>query len=1098
MQRLWDSVTEPLLDAARPDILVEIGADEGGTTGHLLRWCRRSGTTLHVIDPRPGFDPATWRADHGDVGVLHLERSLNALARIEGIDVALIDGDHNYFTVLHELRLLSKRQPVGSGAFPLVLLHDIHWPYGRRDLYYDPEAIPEAYRKPYRRLGLRPDVAEPTVEGGFNAHLCNGLYENDLDNGVLTAIEDFLAEEPDDLELIQLPGLHGLGVLRDPASHPAGGAVACLLRELTPGARQYAHTQVVERDRLSWVVRFREEQTARRAAEEAASEQATLRHEFEATQRAACADVADLRARLWTAERELEDARQHVEKAEARADDLATRVDEATARADDLATRVDEATAHADDLATRVDEATARADAAERAQHELHADLAQARSSATESERRARSEAAAVQQWRQRARWLEGEVARVRGRKVVRYGLATANALGVLLRTGQRPGRAPQEPPRRAGTDNPTTVTPARSIGPDSMSAESRRDGPERRTTPVRTVQPVGADLATPGTGQLVQPAHANIVIPVHDALDDVRRCLEAVAEHTNLRAHKVVLVDDGSGPETAAALKEAALDLGAELIRRESAGGFGVAASAGIEASWLPAVVLLNSDTVVGPGWLDRLLACAQSDPRVGIVGPWSNAASWQSIPEVTSTDGTWSTNDRIEPGDVPAINERLAREGVHLRPRVPLVNGFCYLVTRELLDVVGSLDTDSFPRGYGEEDDLSIRASEAGFTAAIADDCFVYHAKSASYTPERRDATSRTSQRRLTEKHGETAIKHRTRQMRFDRQLVRARSHAARLVSEGPSVSAIPPPGPSVVWIQPHLRLVGGIRRALEMTNRLATAGWDVTLVSLDAANDPEWLPRRAKVMDLAQARTGAFDVALVSDPDVVWALGDIDARTVLTYHLDAYHLYREHGVEEYYALARKVGNLANSQWTASRVGAAAGVTIDDVVPGAVDLRQFAPRPATVDHDVICYGSRRPRKRTPLAEQASQGLRLGKLVELSASQGDLSWQYSRSGVFVSTSSQEGFNLPCLEAMACGVPVVCTDDGGSREYVVDGHNALVATNDDPAGVRARIDEILDDQALAAQLIGAGLETAAGMDWDRVTAQLAGILEREA
>ena len=1068
MRRVWDSIVQPLLEAAAAEVVVEIGADEGGNTHNLVDWCRAHDAALHVIDPVPAFEPTAWRAANGDVATLHLDRSLNALPRIDAADVVLVDGDHNHYTVLRELRLIAKRQPPGSGTFPLVLLHDIHWPYGRRDLYYDPDAIPEAHRQPYRHLGLRPDLAEPQIEGGFNAHLANAIYEHDLANGVLTAVEDFIAEADTDLRLLELPGLHGLGVLRDPASYPDDAPVVEVLGTIAPTAAQRVHLQTVERDRLDQAVTAREEKSARTAAEHAYRE--------------AKDDAAAVRD-------ELTQARQ-----EARRETEARR----TAERDAQARRTElEAAAH--EQASTHDELVRTAQAlkeAEQARDALRAEVARQQEAANQR-------AAIADGWRRRARWLEAELGRIRGRKVVRIGLAAANSVGAALRLGQdrTDARDRQPPPRPAAPVAATSPGARPSASSDSPATTAVDGGPPTGVSDHLDVAEQGGEAGperSDGTAAPRQapPAHANIIIPVHDALDDVRRCLASVVEHTNLRVHKLIIVDDGSGPDTAAALRDAAAGLGAQLIRRDEAGGFSVACTAGIDASWLPAVVLLNSDTIVGPDWLERMLACAQSDPAIGVVGPWSNAASWQSIPEVVDADGSWSTNPDIDPADVPAINERLGHRGARIRPHVPLINGFCYLVTRKALDAVGGLDVASFPRGYGEEDDLSIRVSQAGFTAAIADDCFVYHAKSRSYSSQQRDTISKDSQKRLIAKHGEDAITSRTREMRLGRDMVRARAHAAlQVADEGDRGPGIPGPGPSVAWLQPHLRPVGGIRRAVEMTNRLAAAGWDVTLVSLDDGDDHVWLPRRAPAVKLAEAAARSFDVVLVSDPDVLWALDSLDADRAFAYHLDAYHLYRERGVEDFYAFARKVStNLANSPWTASLVGTEAGVEIDAIIPGAVDLRQFTPRPAAIDHDVICYGSRRPRKRTALVDDATSGLRLGKLVELSVSQGDLSWQYSRGRVFVSASSQEGFNLPCLEAMACGVPVVCTDDGGSGEYVVDGHNALVVDSDDPADLRAAIDRVLDDDALAARLIEAGLETATRRDWNQVTAQLAKVL----
>lgn len=77
------------------------------------------------------------------------------------------------------------------------------------------------------------------------------------------------------------------------------------------------------------------------------------------------------------------------------------------------------------------------------------------------------------------------------------------------------------------------------------------------------------------------------------------------------------------------------------------------------------------------------------------------------------------------------------------------------------------------------------------------------------------------------------------------------------------------------------------------------------------------------------------------------------------------------------------------------------------------------------------------------------------------------------------------------LEAMACGVPVVMTDDGGSREYAVDQENALVVPVEDVAAMEDAVARALGDRPLRTRLIEEGLRTAWRYDWDTVTAQFA-------
>jgi cephalosporin hydroxylase len=135
MQRFWETVLEPVLEAVQPRAIVEIGSDQGGNTLNLLEYCKQTGATLHAIDPAPGYDVSEWQNKHGDHLVFHEDLSLNALALIENFEVVLIDGDHNWYTVLNELKTIERLCDESGQSFPLVLLHDIGWPYGRRDLY---------------------------------------------------------------------------------------------------------------------------------------------------------------------------------------------------------------------------------------------------------------------------------------------------------------------------------------------------------------------------------------------------------------------------------------------------------------------------------------------------------------------------------------------------------------------------------------------------------------------------------------------------------------------------------------------------------------------------------------------------------------------------------------------------------------------------------------------------------------------------------------------------------------------------------------------------------------------------------------------------
>ncbi|MBX6377206.1 MAG: glycosyltransferase family 4 protein [Clostridia bacterium] len=100
----------------------------------------------------------------------------------------------------------------------------------------------------------------------------------------------------------------------------------------------------------------------------------------------------------------------------------------------------------------------------------------------------------------------------------------------------------------------------------------------------------------------------------------------------------------------------------------------------------------------------------------------------------------------------------------------------------------------------------------------------------------------------------------------------------------------------------------------------------------------------------------------------------------------------------------------------------------------------------------------------------------------------------YRRCRVFVSSSWFEGFNLPVLEAMACGAAVVTTDCGGIRDFVRPGENALVVPPRDPGALAAAVLRLLDDPDLCLRLGRAAARSAQGWTWRRTVSELEAVI----
>jgi GT2 family glycosyltransferase/tetratricopeptide (TPR) repeat protein len=268
-----------------------------------------------------------------------------------------------------------------------------------------------------------------------------------------------------------------------------------------------------------------------------------------------------------------------------------------------------------------------------------------------------------------------------------------------------------------------------------------------------------------------------DIVLCVHNALEDVKECLTSIQRHTKVD-YRLLIVDDGSQPETRDFLKSWVQDVSvATLFRNETAGGYTKAANIGLRASNGDYIILLNSDTIVTPGWIEKLVECATSRKNIGIVGPLSNCASWQSIPEIFDKNGGWMINNIPEGYSLETLSDIVANVSDKAFPSVNFVNGFCYMIKRAVIDTIGWLDEESFPYGYGEENDFSIRARKAGFKLAIADHAYVYHSKSKSFGHERRQELSKQGSVAFKAKHPDINVKALTEEIKNNQALDRLR---------------------------------------------------------------------------------------------------------------------------------------------------------------------------------------------------------------------------------------------------------------------------------------------------------------------------------
>ncbi|MEQ1920591.1 MAG: glycosyltransferase family 2 protein, partial [Elusimicrobiota bacterium] len=208
--------------------------------------------------------------------------------------------------------------------------------------------------------------------------------------------------------------------------------------------------------------------------------------------------------------------------------------------------------------------------------------------------------------------------------------------------------------------------------------------------------------------------ALTSIIIPCVDGLRWTRECIAAVKRHTKT-PYEIILVDNASSDGTGAWARRA----GARVIRNKTNLGFAKAINQGMAAARGRWFVWLNNDVVVTPGWLERLIDCAERAPWIAAVGPCTDVTvGFQRV----SAPPFKNERDLLMFSEAWAMRHAGQAEGVHR------LTGFCVLVKREAVRLVGVLD-ERFGLGTYEEFDYCLRLRQAGYDLAVARDVFVRH---------------------------------------------------------------------------------------------------------------------------------------------------------------------------------------------------------------------------------------------------------------------------------------------------------------------------------------------------------------------------------
>ena len=595
-----------------------------------------------------------------------------------------------------------------------------------------------------------------------------------------------------------------------------------------------------------------------------------------------------------------------------------------------------------------------------------------------------------------------------------------------------------------------------------------------------------------------------DLVIPVHNALRATRDCLRTARAFAPAWA-RILVVNDASDARTTEWLRE---QDGITLLENPVNLGFVKTANRGLLFSEAPYVCLLNSDTLLTPGALERMVDRLDREPAIGMCCPLSNSAVNLSV--------------KIPPGeDVFSFASRVAERCPGAYPDVTTVVGFCLLVKREVIASLGVLD-EAFDRGYCEETDFHFRARAGGWRCVVADDVFVYHRQGASFSDgDARFARNRELLMARWRHRYETEV------AEFNRRNELGSVRDAETLAWTGARTAAPY---DVLFVLPMMGVFGGVADVLELTNALVLEGLHAGVVILEEAASEIDLELFFTPLRLSPERFAdelpATRVLVATAYQTVPPVALVAARrpeTRAAYFVQDYEGWfggdPVEAVAQTYDLVPQITVI--STWLAGLIGERHGHRAS-VVPMSGDPEVFYPRGDRADDGrvrvvaMLRYEERRGwRYLLPALRKIAAHPRVEIVLFGAHRFEEENFPHSHAGVLsrdgvarllstahivVDPSLFQGFGLVGLEAMASGAACVLTASGGVMEYARHDDNALVVPPGDAEALAGAMLQLVEDRPLRERLAAGAVATARTFTWRRSAeafkAFLAGLPER--
>jgi glycosyltransferase involved in cell wall biosynthesis len=317
-------------------------------------------------------------------------------------------------------------------------------------------------------------------------------------------------------------------------------------------------------------------------------------------------------------------------------------------------------------------------------------------------------------------------------------------------------------------------------------------------------------------------------------------------------------------------------------------------------------------------------------------------------------------------------------------------------------------------------------------------------------------------------------------------------------------------------IAFIEPHLELYGGIRRVMELSNRLTLLGDDVTIFH-PTGKPCAWMTGLARTRPTAELGAETFDAVVFNDPPhyelarraraglkAFYILCLDDRERLERFSLRVLWPRRGRVMALKRALAMPFLKIANATWMQMYLDQVLGIE-SEILIGGVNREVFRPVRAERSRGgfrVLCSGDPRERKGTDTIRAAIDLVRRDhpsvELVDYygrGIPQESMAEAYCAADLFVDAQWYAGWNNPVAEAMACGVPVVCTDIGGVADFAFHEETAVLVPVGSADRLASAIRRMIGEPDLRERLRRNALRAISRFDWGESAKRLHRLLE---